>query len=123
MGRTACITDLRPRQKVPPTQARNPKVWKLGSPPVVIMIPTTTGMSEMYVTRDSNLAWISAASMAVKKGVVAPIAWLKETGMYLSDTFPSTIEVTKTPASVQIFTSCDLVCTYCRGKILVKLTK
>jgi hypothetical protein len=34
---------------------------------------------------------MSSAKMAVKKGVVAPIAWLKLTGMYLSDKFPRTM--------------------------------
>lgn len=47
--------------------------------------------------------------MAVKKGVVAPIAWLKLTGMYLSDRFPKTIVRQKMVASRQILDSCFLL--------------
>lgn len=47
--------------------------------------------------------------MAVKKGVVAPTAWLKLTGMYLSDKLPRTIVRQKMQASRHTFHICFLL--------------
>ena len=47
--------------------------------------------------------------MAVKKGVVAPMAWLKLTGMYFSDRFPNTMVTQKIVASKHIFHNCFLL--------------
>ncbi len=46
------------------------------------------------------------AKMAVKNGVVAPIAWLKEIGMYLSDTLPSTTVRQKMDARTATLMNC-----------------
>jgi hypothetical protein len=42
--------------------------------------PATTGTSAPYVAQASRRAATAYARTAVKKGVVAPTAWLKETG-------------------------------------------
>lgn len=43
---------------------------------------------------------------AVKKGVVAPMAWLKETGMYLREVLPQTTEKQKTRERAAILRNC-----------------
>mgnify|MGYP006973970731 CR=1 FL=1 len=55
--------------------------------------------------------------MAVKKGVVAPIAWLNETGKYLKDVFPHTTEKEKIKLNEMTLTSCWADEMYCLGTI------
>ena len=65
-----------------------PIMSKLGSNPEATTMPMTTGTSARYVAMDSRAPIIMNPSAAVKSGVVAPIAWLKETGIYRKDAFP-----------------------------------
>ncbi|CAA7410847.1 unnamed protein product [Spirodela intermedia] len=58
------------RPAVEPMQTRKPKRWKRGSLLLATTMPRTTGRRARR-----------KAKMAVKNGVVAPTAWLKETGM------------------------------------------
>ena len=46
------------------------------------------------------------AKKAVKRGVVAPIAWLKDIGMYFNDRLPRTIVVQNMVDKTQIFHIC-----------------
>lgn len=57
------------------------------------------GMSVRYTSKVSFWRMMNRLSSAVKKGVVAPMAWLNETGMKRSDTLPPTTEATNTTAS------------------------
>ena len=52
---------------------------------------------------------------AVKNGVVAPMAWLKLTGMNRSDTLPPTTDATNTTARTAIFAKCLLLFRFCLG--------
>lgn len=58
---------------------------------------------------------IAAEKRAVKKGVVAPTAWLKETGRKRSEMLPPTTVKQNTSASTEIFTSCRRDLTDCLG--------
>jgi hypothetical protein len=48
------------------------------------------------------------ANTAVNSGVVAPMAWLKEMGMYLRDMLPSTMVMQNSVANKQTFHTCFL---------------
>ena len=59
---------------------------------------------------------------AVKKGVVAPIAWLKDTGMNLSEIFPPTTDTTNTRERTETLNMCRLFRICWRGTNPVKRT-
>ncbi|KMZ70515.1 hypothetical protein ZOSMA_19G01030 [Zostera marina] len=81
-SKTGYATDLCAQPVVDPMQTMKPKRWKSGSLLDARTMPSTTGRSMAYTRPDSE--WhMRKANMAVKKGVVASIAWLKDTGMYL----------------------------------------
>ena len=52
---------------------------------------THIGMSARYVMKLSRVPWHVKAKMAVKKGVVLPMAWLKLTGKYFKLALPRTM--------------------------------
>jgi hypothetical protein len=56
----------------------------------------------------------------VKKGVVAPTAWLKDTGKYLKEILPPTTDPQKTTLKVAIFNNWGLDLTTCKGTIFKK---
>ena len=58
---------------------------------------------------------MSSDRSAVKKGVVAPMAWLKDTGMNRRETFPPTTEATNTTANTAIFKRCLRLFRFCLG--------
>lgn len=58
---------------------------------------------------------MAKASRAVKAGVVAPTAWLKDTGMNLRLTLPSTTVRQKMSASSEIFQNWRRDLTACSG--------
>ncbi len=66
-------------------------MWNRGSPPLAMAIPPMMGMSVRYVMKLSRVPMQMKAKMAVKKGVVAPTAWLKETGRYFKLALPGTV--------------------------------
>jgi hypothetical protein len=73
--------------------------------PLATIIPTTTGTSDPYTGQASLFMVMAAAKTAVKKGVVAPMAWLKETGRKRREMLPPTTEVQKMTDSAQILTN------------------
>ena len=68
--------------------------------PVASTTPSITGASARYVLRFSVVPAKAYAISAVHAGVVAPIAWLNDTGMYLRLVFPAMTLRVKTAASV-----------------------
>eukprot|EP01018_Ginkgo_biloba_P024665 Gb_07131 [translate_table: standard] len=81
--------------------------------------PVTTGISVTYVNHASLLTVIMYANTAVKNGVVAPTAWLKDTGRYLNEIFPHTTEVQKITLSAEIFINCKRERIVCIGTIFI----
>eukprot|EP00192_Tetraselmis_astigmatica_P017106 CAMPEP_0117676918 /NCGR_PEP_ID=MMETSP0804-20121206/16467_1 /TAXON_ID=1074897 /ORGANISM="Tetraselmis astigmatica, Strain CCMP880" /LENGTH=124 /DNA_ID=CAMNT_0005486165 /DNA_START=347 /DNA_END=718 /DNA_ORIENTATION=- len=69
-----------------------PQAWNEGSNWEASTMPKTTGINAAYVARDSAAPRIMKERRAVKKGVVAPIAWLNDTGMYSRLMLPATTE-------------------------------
>jgi hypothetical protein len=55
-----------------------------------------------------------------KKGVVAPTAWLNDTGKYLKEILPPTTDPQNTTLKVAIFNNWGLDLTTCKGTILKK---
>mmetsp|Transcript_16340 Transcript_16340/g.42745 ORF Transcript_16340/g.42745 Transcript_16340/m.42745 type:complete len:221 (-) Transcript_16340:4-666(-) len=107
--RIDCTTLLSARPATASIASVNPSTWKLGSPPLAIITPTTTGTRAMYVVMFSRAPWKKYANKAVKKGVVAPIACVKDTCRYLRDAFPSTMVEQKMTARMETLTSCILL--------------
>ena len=77
--------------------------------------PVTTGTRVAYVSQASLFTVIKYAKTAVKKGVVAPTAWLNDTGRYRSDTLPPTTDVQNTTLRVAIFVNCTRDLIVCNG--------
>lgn len=73
-GIRTCNTVLKPRRAVADTQMMNPSMWKLGSKPVAMTMPRTTGTKARYVPIDSRVPRTTKLSTAVNRGVVAPMA-------------------------------------------------
>ena len=88
-----------------------------GSACVAIMTPSTTGTSVRYVTQPSRRRCKTNAMTAVKNGVVAPMAWLNDTGMKRSEMLPPTTDATKTTARTAILMACFLPLMACFGTI------
>ena len=79
--RIDCSTLLNPRRAVAATARTNPPKWKLGSAPVARAMPSTTGIRVRYVVTVSFFFCSTRENTAVKRGVVAPMACVKDTGM------------------------------------------
>lgn len=90
-----CSTDLNPRSAVARTHMMKPSMLKLGSNPDATTMPRTTGTSARYVDTVSLEPIMTKPSAAVNSGVVAPIAWLKDTGIYFNEAFPRMIAMVK----------------------------
>ena len=80
-------------------------------------MPNTIGTSVAYTCIVSFCRMMHSDNTAVKKGVVAPIAWLNDTGMCCRETLPATTEATKMTPSTPIFRRCARFFTLCLGAI------
>ena len=89
---------MRALANVAEKHATKPTGWNSGSALDAIMIPKTMGTKVMYVCVLSLCRMMNKERSAVKNGVVAPMAWLKETGMNRSEMLPPTTDATKTTA-------------------------
>ena len=78
-------------------------------------MPNTIGTSVTYVSEVSFCRMMNRLKSAVKNGVVAPIAWLKLTGMNLNEMFPPTTDATNTTARTATFARCLLDFRFCLG--------
>ena len=110
-----CSTDLRALANVAEKHATKPTGWNSGSALDAIMIPRTMGTKVMYVCVLSLCRMMNKERSAVKNGVVAPMAWLKETGMNRSEMLPPTTDATKTTARTAILIACFLPLMACLG--------
>mmetsp|Transcript_24072 Transcript_24072/g.78377 ORF Transcript_24072/g.78377 Transcript_24072/m.78377 type:complete len:251 (-) Transcript_24072:200-952(-) len=117
LRRMPCNTVLSARAPVAEKHAMKPVRLKRGSDPEASTMPTTTGTSVKYVSVVSRCERSSAEKSAVNSGVVAPMAWLKLTGMKRSEMLPPTTEAQNTTANSAIFPICFCERTYCRFTI------
>ena len=108
-------TDLNARSPVAATHTKNPYTLNVGSKWIASVIPPMTGTSARYVINVSRFRSITNARIAVKSGVVEPIAWLKETGIYWREMFPKSIVRQNAADSTTIFSSSVHDCTRFAG--------
>ena len=85
-----------------------------------MMTPVTTGMRVTYVSQASLFKVIRYAKTAVKNGVVAPIAWLNETGKKRREMLPLTTEAQKTRLRAEIFMNWTRDRMVCMGTIFIQ---
>ena len=78
-------------------------------------IPSTIGRSVTYTSLVSFCRMMKSDRSAVKKGVVAPMAWLNDTGMNRRLMFPPTTDATKTTARTATLMACRRDLRFCRG--------
>mmetsp|Transcript_4541 Transcript_4541/g.11422 ORF Transcript_4541/g.11422 Transcript_4541/m.11422 type:complete len:244 (+) Transcript_4541:165-896(+) len=115
VSNSPCSTDFRARANVALKHARNPHRWNSGSLLLARTMPSTMGTRVPYTSMVSFWRMMNSDSSAVKKGVVAPMAWLKDTGMKRRDTLPPTTEVTNTTASTATLMKCRRLLMPCLG--------
>lgn len=84
------MTVFRARNAAAERHAPKPNTLNEGSKRLATMMPPTIGSSAAYVAALSRLPCITSARNAVNAGLVAEMAWLKDTGMKRRDTFPRT---------------------------------